>query len=196
MFSLLHRYDENHLPWRDCPPCAVCLSCHAVEVVHDLEFTCCFVTIRYVGTAAGVAAKQLVDGSVSTVQDVSVAEVQNILTSRFDQIVHLPPPPAPPGPSPRYYNVSGAGAARWNGKYIRTASGMDIDQSPLYKSTSKSCADCSLYSNGGTWRLAVEGKELFYVASQESTLPPLPASDWTVAEGGVAPSPTLVAGPL
>ena len=95
-----------------------------------------------------------------------------------------------------YYNVSGAGAARWNGKYIRTSASTGRAQPPQYKSTSKSCADCSLYSNEGTWRLAVEGEELFYVASQASTLPPLSASGWTVAQGGVAPAPGLVAGPL
>jgi len=44
-----------------------------------------------VGTAAGVAAKQLVDGDVATVQDVDVARVQGILTSVFAQRIHGPP---------------------------------------------------------------------------------------------------------
>merc|ERR1711972_955776 len=40
------------------------------------------------GTAAGVAAKQLVDGSVQAVQDVNVSKVQAILTTVFDQVIH------------------------------------------------------------------------------------------------------------
>ena len=45
-----------------------------------------------VGTAAGVAAKQLVDGTAATVQDVDVAAVQAILTSDlFKQRIHGPP---------------------------------------------------------------------------------------------------------
>ena len=44
-----------------------------------------------VGTAAGVAAKQLVDGSAATVQDVDVAAVQAILTGTFSQRIHGPP---------------------------------------------------------------------------------------------------------
>merc|ERR1712063_88886 len=56
-----------------------------------------------VGSAAGVAAKQLVDGSVSTVQDVDVGAVQKILTRRFNQRIHGPPghgpTPSPPAPT-------------------------------------------------------------------------------------------------
>lgn len=45
-----------------------------------------------VGTAAGVAAKQLVDGSCSAVQDVNVSAIQGTLTSDlFQQRVHGPP---------------------------------------------------------------------------------------------------------
>lgn len=43
------------------------------------------------GTAAGVAAKQLVDGSVDTVQDVNVSAVQDILVNTFKQRIHGPP---------------------------------------------------------------------------------------------------------
>jgi len=54
-----------------------------------------------VGSAAGVAAKQLVDGSVPTVQDVDVGAVQKILTERFQQRIHGPPGSGPtPSPSP------------------------------------------------------------------------------------------------
>eukprot|EP01043_Picozoa_sp_COSAG02_P098282 COSAG02_NODE_34442_length_484_cov_0.805195_1_plen_154_part_01 len=42
-----------------------------------------------VGTAAGVAAQQLVDGSVEAVQDVDVATVQGILVSHFRQQIHV-----------------------------------------------------------------------------------------------------------
>ena len=45
-----------------------------------------------VGAAAGVAAKQLVDGTAATVQDVDVTAVQAILTSAlFNQRIHGPP---------------------------------------------------------------------------------------------------------
>ena len=44
-----------------------------------------------VGTAAGVAAQQLVDGSVLQVQDVDVAKVQGILVDTFKQRIHGPP---------------------------------------------------------------------------------------------------------
>jgi len=43
------------------------------------------------GTAAGVAAKQLVDGDASTVQEVNVGKVQAILTGTFLQRIHGPP---------------------------------------------------------------------------------------------------------
>eukprot|EP01079_Euglenida_sp_SAG-EU17-18_P002221 gene2221-490_t len=60
-----------------------------------------------VGTAAGVAAKQLVDGAVSAVQDVNVSQVQGILDQTFAQ---------------RYYNVSGAGLQDWDGHYVQSGS--------------------------------------------------------------------------
>jgi hypothetical protein len=44
-----------------------------------------------VGSAAGVAAKQLVDGTAATVQDVSVPLVQQILNGTFHQRIHGPP---------------------------------------------------------------------------------------------------------
>jgi glucokinase len=40
------------------------------------------------GTAAGVAAQQLVDGSAATVQDVNVTRVQQVLVGTFAQRVH------------------------------------------------------------------------------------------------------------
>ena len=44
-----------------------------------------------VGTAAGVAAKQVVDGDAATVQDVDVTKVQAILVGTFSQRIHGPP---------------------------------------------------------------------------------------------------------
>merc|ERR1711988_1937468 len=44
-----------------------------------------------VGSAAGIAAKQLVDGSASVVQDVDVSKVQQILVDMFKQRIHGPP---------------------------------------------------------------------------------------------------------
>jgi hypothetical protein len=41
-----------------------------------------------VGSAAGVAVKQLVDGDVTTVQDIDVSKVQAILTNTFHQRIH------------------------------------------------------------------------------------------------------------
>jgi hypothetical protein len=145
---------------------------------------------------SGVAAKQVVDKSARTVQDVNVAEVQNILTTEFNQIIHLPkpqPPPPPPADCPQYYNVSGAGLANWNGQYKRdTRPHVEL----RYLSTNSECSSCALYANGKTWRLAIEGKELFYVAAMPSSLPPSAAAQWHVGAAGKSPSPRLVAGPI
>ena len=43
------------------------------------------------GTAAGAAAQQLVDGSAAAVQDVNVSRVQELLAGTFKQRVHGPP---------------------------------------------------------------------------------------------------------
>ena len=55
------------------------------------------------GSAAGVAAQQLVDNDAATVQDVDVTKVQVILRNVFNQQIHGPPAgPLPPyGPPPR-----------------------------------------------------------------------------------------------
>jgi hypothetical protein len=169
----------------------VCFSASAVAYSSTRIET----MFMYVGTAAGVAAKQLVDRTAPVVQDVNISEVQRILTGTFDQVVHVPlapPPPPPPRPGGRYYNVSGAGSAQLNGQYVSAAG--------QYKSTT--CANCLLYAYGGTWRLALAGhaaraeqerrNELVYVAGAPSKLPPL--AGWTVATGGKAPAPTLSAG--
>ena len=115
--------------------------------------------------------------------------------SQFDNVVmdQTGPTPTPPPPSPsvRYYNVSGAGSAQFNGKFVSVAGGQ-------FKSTT--CASCVLYKYGGIWRLALSGvggdvehpNELVYVAGESSKLPPL--TGWTVANDGNAPAPTLSAG--
>lgn len=101
-----------------------------------------------VGTAAGVAAKQLVDGEVVTVQDVAVAKVQYVLEGSFKGL-------------PQYHN----------------------DRNVSH----------GLYLDKGAWRLAIRGREVFYVAPPpRSSLPAL--TGWTVASG-TAPPPVLVAGP-
>lgn len=143
----------------------------------------------YVGTAAGVAAKQVVDGEVATVQDVNVTKVQTILTQTFKQAIHCCAPSPSPSPLPPYYNVTGAGSASWNGQYVRQRVG---DQD-LYTAVSSTCSNCQLYASKGVWRLAIHGKELMYVASGPSEHPPL--SGWVVANGS-APAPTLSAGML
>jgi len=50
-----------------------------------------------VGTAAGVAAAQVVQGSAAVVQDVDVAKVQEVLTATFKQRIHGPPAGAEAG---------------------------------------------------------------------------------------------------
>eukprot|EP00051_Salpingoeca_urceolata_P031355 m.11319 g.11319 ORF g.11319 m.11319 type:complete len:647 (-) comp3972_c0_seq1:78-2018(-) len=148
-----------------------------------------------VGSAAGVAAKQLVDGSVATVQDVNVSKVQAILASTFQQRIHGPPF-APPSPSslPKYFDVHNAGSPAWNGRYMlakKTYSG-----NYMYEFHSAGCPEglCSLYAENGTWRLAQLGKELFYLASHATgSLPP--PTGWTAANG-TKPAPSLAAGPV
>lgn len=65
----------------------VCLSASAVA------FSSTRIENMYmsVGSAAGVAAKQIVDGDVSMVQDVDVTKVQSILANTFKQRIHGPP---------------------------------------------------------------------------------------------------------
>jgi hypothetical protein len=158
----------------------VCLSASAVAY-SSTRIENMFMSV---GSAAGVAAKQVVDGAVATVQDVNVTLVQNILTTVFSQRIHGPPGSGPVGPTPQYYNVSGAGSADWNGQYVPSKGTYGG-----YASTT--CSTCMLYSYGGVWRLA--HSELFYVDGQESSLPTL--TGWTVANG-TAPAPTFTRGPL
>ena len=61
------------------------------------------------GSAAAVAAEQLVNGDAATVQDVNVTKVQVTLTSVFNQQVHGPPA----GPGPLYAPTLAAGPAEY-----------------------------------------------------------------------------------
>merc|ERR1712100_772854 len=60
-------------------PCALSTS-HAAFASTRIE-----TMLMGIGSAAGVAAKQVVDGSAATVQDVDVSKVQAILVGTFDQ---------------------------------------------------------------------------------------------------------------
>ena len=150
-----------------------------------------------VGSAAGVAAKQLVDGDVETVQDVDVAKVQSILVSGFGQQIHVAaaPSPVPPQDVPKSYTVVGAGDASWNGKYdlVKTSTALAAASSPTYALTSN--ATRSIYNAMGFWRIAVHGVGLAYTADQTTPSQLPPAKGWTPAALGKAPAPTLTAGP-
>ena len=154
-----------------------------------------------VGTAAGVAAQQLVNGSVATVQDVDVATVQAILVSRFRQQIHVAQH-APPVHAPQWYVVTGADSASWDGHY--TLAGVEAESassgsSPVYaQDSNQSHAIYRDLARGG-WRIAVRGMALAYVATgvgSDGALPPL--AGWSENEGGIgeAPAPTLVVGPV
>ena len=99
----------------------------------------------------------------------------------------FPPPPSPASPPhASYYTVSGAGSGEWNGQYV-----YDGDGPLIYRSLT--CATCALYAWASTWRLAIYGSDLYYVATHETgeAGPPLKAAEWSVAEGA-EPTPTLV----
>lgn len=65
----------------------VCLSASAVAYT-STRIENMFMNL---GSAAGVAAKQLVDAEVATVQEVNVSKVQGILAADFGQRIHGPP---------------------------------------------------------------------------------------------------------
>ena len=124
-----------------------------------------------VGSAAGVAAQQLVDGSAETVQDVNVTRVQEILTVHFRQQIHVSSPAPPPKHAPKWFAVAGAGDASWNGNYtmLHAASG----GFPTYVQATNPTH--SIYVAQGVWRIAVKGVGLAYIAdtSAPNPVPPL-----------------------
>lgn len=96
----------------------VCLSASAVAY-SSTRIENMFMSV---GSAAGVAAKQLVDGTAATVQDIDVSIVQAILTGTFQQRIHGPAGHGSGGGGGKYtgkksYTVVGAGSADWNGEY-------------------------------------------------------------------------------
>merc|ERR1712166_167908 len=144
------------------------------------------------GTAAGVAAKQLVDGAVTTVQDVDVSKVQSILTSVFKQTIHTAVTPTPGSP-PGYFNVTGAGSKSWNGQYHHTGTSDSVPSYEKQTGAHPHVVTYGLYRYAGLWRLAIQGKRVVYVAhGSRASLPPL--TGWSVANG-TAPTPTLIVGP-
>ena len=105
------------------------------------------------GSAAGVAALQLVEGSVSTVQDVNVSKVQEILTGVFKQTIHVGTPPAPPAPAhtPLYFNVTGAGSVDWNGQVQTGINWYKLVQigTKWYKMVQNGTKWCKMVQNAG-----------------------------------------------
>lgn len=147
------------------------------------------------GSAAGVAAKQLVDGTVATVQDVDVSKVQAILTSTFKQKIHCASPPSPPTPPPPpacgSYTVSGAGAPDVNGVYTHVA-GAARDGAPVWHLDDVH----EIYRYQGQWRIAHNGVSTYYVAPG-SGQPAPPASGWIVGSkppSGKLPAPKVTCG--
>lgn len=145
------------------------------------------------GSAAGVAVAQLLTrGAGVVVQDTNISEVQTVLSTVYGQRFHGPgtgPPTPPPPPAPKWYNVSGAGSQEWNGRYSLT--GQHADGRAVYSNPS---GNRSLYSYASTWRLGIEGHEIYYVAGSPTPGFSPPLSGWTVANG-TAPAPVLIAGP-
>ena len=156
----------------------VCLSASAVAYSSTRIET----MFMAVGTAAGVAAKQLVDGEVTVVQDVNVSKVQEILVNQFHQAVHCdqPAPPGPPYTGPKSFTVVGAGSTSWNGEYQMNPGAGQLS----FVHTAN--ASQSMYANGGVWRLAIEGKELMYLAGKKTSRPAggPPAQGWEIPKPG------------
>jgi len=151
-----------------------------------------------VGSAAGVAAKQLIDGEVNTVQDINVSEVQRILAGTFKQRIHGPPgsvPPAPPVCHAKDSNVhaiviSGAGLAAANRKYTKSANAT-ADEEPVFELD----AEHQLYRYKGMWRIGHNGHGLYYVsvAGKGDDGPPVAKPDyWETQDMGKEPSPTSI----
>ena len=155
-----------------------------------------------VGSAAGVAALQLIDGTARTVHDINVDKVRATLVRDFGQRVNGPPRQGPPALHPSYYNVSGAGDATWNGHYRRSK--RKFDEKCIYTCTN--CEHCPYdkpcqlyYARNATppgWRLASMREKIFYTVKHDiGGDPPLNASEWQTASGA-APPPSLLAGPV
>eukprot|EP00039_Didymoeca_costata_P010651 m.144175 g.144175 ORF g.144175 m.144175 type:complete len:689 (+) comp14911_c0_seq5:163-2229(+) len=148
------------------------------------------------GTAAGVAVVQLMEKASQTssndsgcglaVQDTNITAVQDVLVNVYGQRVHGPPTPQPSPSHEHGYTVVGAGSDVWNGNYSFTR--MYTDERPIFEKDEDSTR--KLYSWNHTWRLAIEGHEIFYVSPQTPDDNP-PLNGWKVANG-TAPAPSLI----
>jgi hypothetical protein len=144
-----------------------------------------------VGTAAGVAAQQLILGTSKTVQDVNVTLVQEILIKKFQQRVHGPPggqiPPAPIICNVALKDVKGVevnGAGEGNGKYFKTNT--ILDGMPMFQLGSGLYPTHQLYRSNGLWRIATYGKSLLYlsiVGENNNGPPPASIKYWSNENG-------------
>lgn len=145
----------------------VCLSASAVAY-SSTRIENMFMSV---GSAAGVAVKQLVDGEVTSVQDVNVSKVQGILTNTFRQRIHGPPGggggggscPSSSNTTCKQYVVSGAGSEAANGAYVLKGSQYGA---PSYVNAA---TGYSLYRYGGEWRL-VDNSKLRYAPAAAAVL--------------------------
>lgn len=180
----------------------VCLSASAVAYSSTRIETMFMAT----GTAAGVAAKQLADGVVNTVQDVNVTIVQEILELQFDTPVHhgghghhgggggvCPPISNASDPLCKLYKVSSAGTAAANGAYAYNGTQFG-NGNPVYQNEDSGYI---LYRYHGVWRLVIAG-HLVYTGPPNCSQTPQKAG-WVVCKPsstqscklGRLPAPTL-----
>lgn len=147
------------------------------------------------GSAAGVAVAQLLDGGAAAkpgqcptkaVQDTNITAVQEVLVNVYQQRIHGPPVPF----SHHSFDVLGAGSPEWDGNY--TATSYMRDGCPIY--TNSKNESKALYRYDSIFRLAVLDHEIFYVAGDAVTSCDPPMSGWLVANAS-APAPHLVANP-
>lgn len=172
----------------------VCLSASAVAYSSTRIETMFMAT----GTAAGCAAKQLVDGSVETVQDVNVTEVQEILTTQFNTPVHHGGgggggscPGNSSAPDCKSYTISRAGTAAANGIY-KFQGGSKYGM-PLFQNKD----GYELYRFGSVWRLVIDG-HLVYTGPHGCSQTPQ-SNGWSVCKPsatqdcklGKDPAPTI-----
>lgn len=130
-------------------------------------------TLWRIGQAAGTAVSvALSAGTVLPLHDVPISRVQGLLLQQGVAVHYpfrptcdspLPPTPAPPSPCPVY---AVAGAGQGNGNY--TFDGMDGGCAHFSGPNS-----IALYRWSEVWRLAVEGKDIFYTGTvQPARCPP------------------------
>lgn len=169
----------------------VCLSASAVAYT-SARIENMFMNV---GSAAGVAALQMVNGEVDAVQDVDVAKVQEILEGTFHQRLHGPPFGNAPevcdltNTSVVALTIAGADSGA-SGRYLRTTD--KYDGLPVFRLD----ATHQLYRSDGVWRIADLGQYLLYVADGvvgRGNGPPPPVKGvWHAADQGVGSPPTSI----